>query len=52
MKYDPLYFNIFIICVYALNTANWAWQRNWPQALCWFAAALITVAVTWGLVSK
>lgn len=49
MKYDPIYFNIFIISIYALNTLNWLFARNWPQALYWFAAALITVAVTWGL---
>jgi len=49
VKYDPLYFNFFIMAVYALNTGNWLWAKNWPQALYWFAAFLITLAVTWGL---
>lgn len=51
MRYDPIYFNCFIMILYMLNTLNWAWQRNWPQALYWFAAALITLAVTWQILS-
>lgn len=49
MRYDPIYFNCFIMAIYTLNTLNWLWAKNWPQALYWFAAALITAAVTWGL---
>ena len=49
MKYDPIHFNLFIMAIYTLNTFNWLWAKNWPQALYWFAAALITAAVTWGL---
>lgn len=50
MTYDPIHFNYFIMTLYALNTLNWVWNRNWPQALYWFAAFLITLAVTWGLI--
>ena len=49
MKYDPIHFNLFIMAIYTLNTLNWLWAKNWPQALYWFAAALITGSVTWGL---
>lgn len=51
-KYDPLHFNYFIITLYILNTLNWAIQKNWPQALYWFAAALITVAVSWTIIQS
>ena len=48
-RYDPVQFNYFIICIYLLNCINWLSARNYPQALYWFAAMLITIAVTWGL---
>lgn len=50
MNYNPIWFNLCLIAFYAVNTINWLWARNYPQALYWFAAALITIAVTWGLV--
>ena len=50
--YDPLHFNYFIMVLYALNTINWLLQKNWPQALYWFAAALITAAVSWGILQS
>ena len=49
MKYDPIYFNIALMGLYTLNCMNWLWVKNFPQALYWFAAALITASVTWGL---
>jgi hypothetical protein len=49
MRYDPIYFNLLLIGLYTLNTLNWLWAKNYPQALYWFAAALITASVTWGL---
>ena len=49
LQYDPVAFNVFIMIIYAINTANWAYHKNWPQALYWFAAFQITLAVTWGL---
>lgn len=49
VKYNALYFNYFLMCMYVLNTLNWLIERNYPQALYWFAAFLITLAVTWGL---
>ena len=48
-QYEPVHFNYFIMTVYVLNMFNWALDRNYPQALYWFAAFLITLAVTWGL---
>lgn len=47
--YEPIHFNYLIMTLYVLNTLNWAFARNGPQALYWFAAFLITFAVTWGL---
>lgn len=48
-SYEPIHFNYFIMCLYLLNTLNWAFAKNWQQALYWFAAFLITLAVTWSL---
>jgi len=49
LQYEPIYFNYVLMFLYVLNTLNWLSARNYPQALYWFAAFLITLAVTWGL---
>ena len=46
---NPVWFNYLLMTLYVLNSANWLIAKNGPQALYWFAAFLITVAVTWGL---
>lgn len=47
--FDPRLFNFVIMTLYLVNTVWWAYHRNWPQALYWFAAFQITAAVTWGV---
>lgn len=33
----------FVICVACL------FEKNWPKALYWFSAAMITTSVLWGM---
>lgn len=44
---SPRLFNYVIMALYICNSAWWAFNRNWPQALYWLAAFQITLAVTW-----
>ena len=46
---DPRAFNFLIMSLYLVNAFWWAYHRNWPQVLYWFAAFQITAAVTWGV---
>lgn len=45
---DPRVFNYVILTLYLLNSARWGFAGSWGDALYWFAAFQITVAVTWG----
>lgn len=45
---NPLWFNYFIMTLYALNATAWASQGKWPDACYWLSALAITVTVTFG----
>lgn len=46
---NPLIGNWAFIILSLVNCLAWAAKGNGPQALYWFASALINVAVVWGV---
>ena len=45
---DPKIFNYLILALFAFATLRWALASAWWEALYWFGAFLLNVAVTWG----
>jgi len=46
---NPLIGNWTFIALSLVNCLAWAAKGNMPQALYWFAAALINIAVVWSI---
>ena len=38
---------VFLLCIYALTCMAFLWEGNYPKALYWAAAFLITTSVLW-----
>lgn len=38
---------LFLICVYAVTAATFAWEGNYPKAMYWVGAFIITASVLW-----
>ena len=45
---DPKLFNYIIMCLYVINSVQWAAHKSWGDACYWISAFAITASVTWG----
>jgi hypothetical protein len=43
---DPMLFNVLILVLFAAASVRWAIAGDWKQALYWFAAFWLNVAVS------
>lgn len=43
---NPLYLSWGLCGFYVLMSILWGLKANWPQAIYWFGAAVLTVGVT------
>lgn len=45
---DPKLFNYFIMFIYAVTAARWAYFHKWADMFYWMSAFAITATVTFG----